>query len=1297
MNDPPSDGNESVIDIFVLSTSETVVPLFTEHLEKKGYRVTLFTDGTYLLETLRTGKPNLLICDTTTLDNEGFEVCRQIKADDDFWVIPVLILTGASTLTDLLQVLDCNADNFIPHPFDLSYCLSIIESMLGTPVERQTPEQIKTQFKISHDDRIYVVAANRRKLLEFLLSSFEIAVIKSSALSRTKTELQTVSESALHLEDCVTEQTRVIDTIKSNLQQKEQKISALIRELEEKKRTLAQNTDEIEQLTEKLDHHKALIATYDGNIRTLIQEKKDIETSSRSEIDRLRLQISELQNEADTTKTNLEQAQGDLEEEKIHCTSLECTLELLVQQKDLAEKSLRSITEEHEQLVSAFEAERNRATCAEQELATVKQAKTQTEEDLSRIIADLTDSKNQLVADLARLKGELEEESRQRISADNQIACLLQDKGQLESSLRSITEEHEQLVTAFEAERNRAICAEQELTTVTQLKTQTEEDLSRIITALTETRNQQAADLARLKGELEEESRQRISAENQAESLQQDIEQSESSYRSTISALKEQLDILQVKVETTGASLRNEENTTQLLKENLAETIAENEKTLRELTLEHEQLKAAFRDEEKRAASAEQELATVLQTKTESEQELTRDISRLTETTKQQSADLERMKGELEEASRLRISAEKELATVLQTKTESEQELTRDISRLTETTKQQSADLDRVKGELEEESRLRISAEQELATVLQTKTESEQELARDISRLTETTKQQSADLDRLKSELEEESRLRISAENLQGSLRQDKEQSESSLRSSIAALNKHVDELQVQLETTRQAFENEENTTKLLKENLAEALAENQKTEERVKEDLESYKTTFIRLKRDLDEATAIPKTLERDLDNAKIQNETLAEELNRANQRRIQSDQQVRSLADELEKVKAALDTELSLHQAGDKSIETLMQTMKRMEQDLRVSAEEREKLNEILEHERKLRLIAEDESKEAVQEQEQLKQELCAVTDEQTRQENERSLKIQNLEKEFEIVCNLQKSLEERVNILTNEKLQAEQTVKALTEELDQARKAIADAGAGHLAGDDSSPVVSEEQQQSISPEVAAGMEKEKVQEITVKEPDLPVMVKSSSQALASVTTADLQKVPVAENEPLSSEPFRSIPEESGEALPDSVRTFCDEDFFEEDESVTKPGYAPKPAGVTESGPEKIGEEFLTDVIVADSEKEDESQPDEKQTGVGAIEETEQGSTGKISGESGGPFSPGMFSFNRKQWFDLLKWAHHSTTLTHDQRLQIVRMGRLIQKDRKLTRKQEEQVKEMIVLVQALGYRPS
>jgi hypothetical protein len=55
-----------------------------------------------------------------------------------------------------------------------------------------------------------------------------------------------------------------------------------------------------------------------------------------------------------------------------------------------------------------------------------------------------------------------------------------------------------------------------------------------------------------------------------------------------------------------------------------------------------------------------------------------------------------------------------------------------------------------------------------------------------------------------------------------------------------------------------------------------------------------------------------------------------------------------------------------------------------------------------------------------------------------------------------------------------------------------------------------------------------------------------------------------------------------------------------------------------------------------------------------------------------------------------------DLLKWAHHSGALSQDQRLKIVRMGRLIQKDRKLTKKQQDQIREIIAFVYALGYRP-
>ena len=627
MKNLPSEVNETTIDIFVLSVSKTVIPLFTEHMEREGYRVTLFTDGAYLLSTLRTGKPNLLICDSTTSEKESFEVCRRIKEDDDLWVIPVLILTNASMLSDLFRLLDCNADNFIPLPFDLPFGLSVIESMLGTPVERQIPDQIKTQFRISHDDRSYGVAASRRKLLELLLSSFEIAVNKSSELSIVRTELQALSESSKYLEDRVAEQTRLIDTIKATLYQKEQKISILTCEVEEKKKLLAQKT------------RKAVIVTYDENVRTLFQDKKDIETSSCSEINTLVQQISELSNEIDTLKASFDTVQEELEEEKVHCTSLECTLELLGQQKESVEKSFRLITDEHEQLLSAFEAEKTRVISAEQELKTVMQAKTQSEQELTLIINNFNETKNQQAADLNRLKSELEMEVNRRISAENQL----------------------------------------------------------------------------------------------------------------------------------------------------------------------------------------------------------------------------------------------------------------------------------------------------------------------------------------------------------GSLRLDKEQSESLLQSSIDTLKDQLDDLRVQFETTKTTLENEENTTKLLKENLAEIVAENEKTRIREKEDLESDKATLIKQKCDLDEATTILKTLERNLNAVKIQNKALVDELNLTNQRRPQSDQKVRLLTDELKKVRAALDTERSRHQAGDKSIETLKQTIQRTEKDLRTSVEERNRLNELLENERNSRALSEDKPEAAIEDQKHPERVLHAVADEQ------------------------------------------------------------------------------------------------------------------------------------------------------------------------------------------------------------------------------------------------------------------------------------------------------------------------
>jgi DNA-binding response OmpR family regulator len=428
MNSPTSDGNETVIDIFVLCKDATEAPIKTEHLEQKGYRVTLFSDSPHLLETLRFGKPNILICDSLSLGGEAYEICRQIKADNDLWMVPVLILTSASSLADLLFVLDCNADNFIACPTDPSYLLSLIEGMLVTPVEPQTPEQIKTQFKIQHDDHLFVVTADRRKLLEFLLSSFEIAVNKSQDLERAQSENAGLVNSVQKHQESAAEQTRVIGIMNSTLQQKEQEILSLNAEQKEKTQQIADLSREKEFLVQERETSKSRIAASEDENRALLQEKKETALAHTTETADLRGQVSALTVELTTTTADLAATKKNLAQEITRREDAETSLGELISLKEQAEKSLRAMTLECEQAKSTSTAEKNRAQAAEQEIRAVLLAKTQSEQDLTRIIDELKETAGQQAGELTRIRDEKVADKNRITSLETQVNTLTAEK-----------------------------------------------------------------------------------------------------------------------------------------------------------------------------------------------------------------------------------------------------------------------------------------------------------------------------------------------------------------------------------------------------------------------------------------------------------------------------------------------------------------------------------------------------------------------------------------------------------------------------------------------------------------------------------------------------------------------------------------------------------------------------------------------------------------------------------------------------------------------------------------------------
>jgi DNA-binding response OmpR family regulator len=1042
MDEPPSDGKENVIDIFILSKDETVALQLTEVLEQRDYRVTVFTDGAQLKETLRLGKPNLLICDSRTEEQEGFEVCRQIKGDDDLWVIPVLILTAASTIEDLLMVLDSNADNFIAHPYDLPYHLLLIEGMLATPVEQQTPDQIKSQFKISHDDRTYVVAANRRKLLEYLLSAFEIAVNKSSELSHVTSELQELSESGKELEKSVTGYTHVIEILNANIQQKEQKIVEMTHEREELKQVLVQKTDEIGMLVQECDENKTLITTNDETIRTMIREREELEIAYRSKTDALTSRISAFESETDTQKIHLDTVQSALNEETSRSASLE--------------KTLRALTLEHEQQKSAFAAEKNRALSAEQEIAAVMQAKTQSEQDLTRIITDLN-----------------------------------------------------------------------------------------------ETAKQQAAELTRLKGEIEAETNCRLETEKQVVSLKQGFEQSESSFHAEMDALNRQAGKLRETLTASAAALENEKSITKLQKEHLAGVIAEKEKTEERF----ETLSRQFSDSQATVASGEQK----------------------------------------------RRSLVDNLEEVITEKEKSEDRLQNAIKELA------GAQAAIASGEQKRKS---------LADALE----------------------------------------KITSE---------KEKSEQKAKTLSVALEK----AQSDIEAGRAGRRTVEETIDRITRERDNALGSLRREYERVQTDLDSHKVTLAQQERDLNAATAIRVTLEREIESLKTRNVALDEDLGLAAQYRAQSGQQSRTLADELEQVKAALETE------------------------------------------RRLRRIAEEKTKSSAQQQEDLEQHLRTANEELERAKKDRTATIRQYKEELETAGHQIKSLEAYVTGLNKEKFPSGQDVhQALTTEPGHANTALADERESHRDVDERHADAGNEQlrmQQSLFLADEAVTKKENVQLIIAKEPHLPVCVEHVPQSLTTGIPPGLEQSPVSGKDLASGEPSGDIPRIFSGGIPGVSGISLSDNIFLENEPVAKKADpAQGPAKADDPEEEKTVSEYSPEESpAADDEKEqpasdhDDAQPeknDEEGPDDTGDEVTRGGQSDETPGESGGPVPGGRISFNRNDWINLLKWSHHSGALSQDQRLKIVRMGRLVQKDRKLTRKQQDQVREIIALVYALGYRP-
>jgi len=1414
--DPPGTDDES-IDVFVLCGTSSDATLLGQKLVPHGYRVTFFDDRDQLEDTIRLGKPNLLICDATSHDPDGYELCRELKADEDLWQIPVLLITGVSNLADLLKVLDSNADNFITQPFDLSYLLPLIEGMIADRVERPDPDKLKTKFKILHDDHEYVIMADRRKLLEFLLSSYELAVNRAHALlykereyehlaqdleRQVKSRTQALADDIERLEGTVKEQARTLAQNTKEIREQAVLEKNLRTQVQEYETAISRHTASLTEVRSELDQVKVRYTAAEEKIAVLVQEKDGIEQSLTRNLDALRTERDGISTELDATKRELREALSQIQSHEARHADLN-------REKEESESAVRSYTVEIAGLQRAYKELQERAALAEKNLQELTAAKTESEEHFQQKLAALTGELQQRDAELSEQSATLDTNAQQLTTYKEQVRSRLQEMEKREATLTAekeglkdqrdaLQEKIDTTTAALGAEREKNAALAKEYENITSAHELLGEKLHTVI------RQVAIAETA-----LEEEKQLRFASEKNAKEALQAKDIAVQSHEALLANLNDDVKSYADKLaracserDTAVATIRKVEDDLnavvldQAKKEQAVITLTRDMDELRALLAtkqqEHREINERLEVETELRLVAEKNALDVLSAKdaailaheallTNLNADMQAHADKLALALQEQdsaAATIRKLEDELNAVAL--DQAKKELAVV---------SLTRDMDELRALLATKQQEHREVDERLEAEKELRLVAEKNATEAVLAKDAAAQAHEALLSNLNAEIK---AYTDKLALAYEERDSTTATIRKLEEDLHAaglDKAEKEES----VVTLTRNVDDLRALLATEQQ--ERERLQERLERETEFRLVAEKNATEALTTKDAatQAHKALLVNLNAEItaytdklalacqerDSATAAIHELEEDL-NAVVLDQSekkqavitltrdidelralltttqqerteTAERLEAERAEKMVLEERLRSLADETmektdhlvssaQQLSETLEQEVALRESIEQKLEKTTEETSAQKEAFQALTRDFAGLqtgyNEAQDKLRAMRDLLETEKQAKVL----IEQRLHTIIEEKAHEHDSLVTKLQALTTALEEGVALQKSLGHQLKTAEDARKQRDVECAAQKNELDQvhaafdmkadelldAHEQLAEVRAAHQwqktpvaptippgAGDAGlvhAPWVKDQAPpRVIEPERSTPLRTEHdpvphhpvlVQKrpatspVTAPAEKPPTVIRNLEDLFEDDPDMDISELPDATIEPAL---LTGIPKTDASRGPAAVRdagepetqTLAQDTSSEEPD--TPPG-AETPETPVGSDPAPAipapGTEY-------DAETDDESIPPDSDNITDTEQEVNVTEIGTLD-EYGISTAQGTAPFNRRQWFDLVRWAHSEPSLSRDDKLRIVRLGRLIQTGRRLRPKQEEQVAELVSLAYSLGYKP-
>lgn len=122
-------------NIVILDDDEDIGQMLKMMLEFKNYEVTLINRVDKIVPALSARNYQLLILDMLIAGDNGCDLCRALKKNENLSPLPVLMF---SALPDgKVKALEAGADDFIAKPFDMETMLAKVNLLIDTQHKRR--------------------------------------------------------------------------------------------------------------------------------------------------------------------------------------------------------------------------------------------------------------------------------------------------------------------------------------------------------------------------------------------------------------------------------------------------------------------------------------------------------------------------------------------------------------------------------------------------------------------------------------------------------------------------------------------------------------------------------------------------------------------------------------------------------------------------------------------------------------------------------------------------------------------------------------------------------------------------------------------------------------------------------------------------------------------------------------------------------------------------------------------------------------------------------------------------------